>query len=132
MKKKYTIALFVLFIFCLFCGIGMELLWGEQGANKGLMFQRSGALMVILGTAYGLIDGAKTLTLGDQIPLAKLAQIQENQKNKDTIRILNDQAFLLQHAMDARGFFLKYAAIVLLLGTVVWGFGDMFYRLLSR
>ena len=126
--KRFTYFFFGILVFCLLLGTFLELVYGEQGPNAGLMFQRSGALFVIFGTAAGLIDPGRTLHVGHLVPPEEFARIQSAQAEKDAIQMLNAQAKLTMLLLEARNQVLTYVAYVLIVGTAIWGFGDLAWR----
>lgn len=128
--RRYNIVLAVVIVTCVLAGFVLEHLFGESGANRGLMFQRSGALVVLLGTAYGLLDGAGIMRIGDLFTAEQIAEIQAAQGRQDLVAIINKKADLMFAAMTARGYLYRYSATVLALGTLIWGFGDVGYRFL--
>lgn len=127
--KKYNIVLSILFFVCIAIGVGLELLFGETGPNKGMMFQRSGALIVLLGSAYGLVDGATLTQMGKLYSQAEIDEMNAAANNLE--RSVFFRFELIMRIMDARSLLFKYSVYVLMLGTVVWGFGDIAYRLIA-
>jgi len=63
--KRYVLPLFVLLVACIAASIWLEHVFGEACVNRRLMFQRSGALVVLLGIAYGFVDAARYAKVGE-------------------------------------------------------------------
>jgi hypothetical protein len=127
--KRYVLPLFVLLPICLVAGVWLEFAFGETGMNRGLMFQRSGALVVLLGTAYGFVDAARYAKIGTSYTPDEIEKINAAMRQGNLVMMVNYKLDLLKHAQDVRGDLLKYEAYVLMLGTFIWGFGDLAYRL---
>jgi hypothetical protein len=128
--KRYVLPLVVLTILGVGVGILLEQLYGGVGSGKGLMFQRSGAIIIMLGTAYGIIDAAAFAKMGDSHTAEEIEKINAAMREGNITMMISHKVALLKLAQDARGDLLKYAAWVIVLGTAISGFGNLAYRAL--
>lgn len=126
--KRYLLPLLGLTILGLGVGVLLEQLYGGVGSSQGLMFQRAGAIVIMLGTAYGLIDAAAFAKIGDSHTAEEIEKINVAMREGNITMMVSHKVDLLKLAQDARGNLLKYAAWVIVLGTAISGFGDLAYR----
>ncbi|WP_305825172.1 hypothetical protein [Massilia brevitalea] len=126
--KRYVIPLLILSVLGVCAGVLLEQLYGGVGPSQGLMFQRSGAIIIMLGTAYGILDAAAFAKVGDYHTPSEIEKINAAMREGNLTLMVNYKLDMLRFAQDARGNLLKYAAWVLVLGTAISGFGDLAYR----
>lgn len=92
------------------------------------MFQRSGAIVIMLSTAYGIIAAAAFAKVGDSHTAEEIEKINAAMREGNIIMMVSHKVDLLKLVQDARGNLLRYAAWVIVLGTAISGFGDLAYR----
>jgi hypothetical protein len=83
------------------------------------MFQRSGAIVVILGTIYGLFDGAKIMKVENLFDPERIASIQKAQAENNFGGLMSAQFEMIMAMMTARANLYKYSVMVLLAGTII-------------
>ncbi len=125
MNKKYVCLTLASLISTVLCGMAeFYLLTSPDGS----IFARSGALIVIFGTFINFIDFGKVNT--------KEYLSEENQNNiARNIDSGNGMAAFVIHwksEQDFRDRIMMFQGYVFIIGTFVWGFGDLLFCLVLR
>jgi hypothetical protein len=125
MTKKCVLLTLASLVSLVLCGIAeFYLLTSPDGS----IFARSGALVVVLGTLINFVDFGKINT--------KEYLSEENQNN--ILRNINSgngmAAFVIhwKSEQDLRDRIIVFQGYVLILGTLIWGFGDLLFCLVLR
>ncbi|NQY33688.1 MAG: hypothetical protein HRT37_01710 [Alteromonadaceae bacterium] len=90
---------------------------------NGTFFARSGALIVILGTLINFFDFG-TLDSKEYLSDEEYSNIQKHIENRN-----GEKAFQIHWKLeqDFRDNLIKFQGYVFILGTLIWGFGDLFF-----
>jgi hypothetical protein len=91
--------------------------------SDGTFFSRSGALIVILGTLINFVDFGN-LNTKEYLPDEVNSKIRTYIENKE-----DGKAFQLhwKFEQEFRDNLIKFQGYVFILGTLIWGFGDLFF-----
>jgi hypothetical protein len=119
-NKKYTLLIIASLASLLICTVA-ELYFLDN--PDGTFFARSGALIVILGTLINFVDFG-TINSKEYLSDDAYSDIQTHIQNKE-----GEKAFQLhwKFQQNFRDNIIRFQGYVFILGTFIWGFGDLFY-----
>jgi len=120
MTKKYVWLTIASIVSLVLCGIGE---FYFLTSPDGSVFARSGALIVILGTLINFVDFG-TIDTTEYLSVKNYNDIQTN------INSGNGMAAFIIHWMSEqklRDRIIKFQGYVLIIGTLIWGFGDILF-----
>jgi len=127
MTKIYIVVFLVIVTTCLLLGGFAEACYPNND-----YFQRSGALIVILGVLFGFLDIEK-IHMSEYLPESMMKsfdfKLQEARKAGNHVKF--NRVYL--EILEARNTFkiklLKFEGAILMVGTFIWGFGDLLWKL---
>ena len=124
--KRYVLIAFALTVCSVITGVVLEHLF--QPNPCGSLFARMGAAIVIIGTLISLRDFNK-------VPVSEyLTQDQVDQINAYQGRlegILQSKLLLMEWAEEYKMRIWSYEVSIIVLGTSIWGFGDLMFSATS-
>ena len=124
MMNRYVLYSLVIVITCLGLGVLLEYLIKPE--VSGSIFARMGAFIVVIGTLISLRDinrvQIKNIFTKEQIK--QIESLQENFQDR-----VHSNFLILQWKDECRNKTLQYEGGILVLGTAIWGFGDLLYCL---
>ncbi|MFT6691468.1 MAG: hypothetical protein ACJAXH_001993 [Colwellia sp.] len=120
MNKKYILLIITSLASLLMCAVA-EFYYLDN--SDGTFFSRSGALIVILGTLINFVDFGN-LNTKEYLPDEVNSKIRTYIENKE-----DGKAFQLhwKFEQEFRDNLIKFQGYVFILGTLIWGFGDLFF-----
>lgn len=125
--KRYVFIAVVLTVFSLLLGVLLETYLEPD--DPGSMFARMGALIVIIGTLISLRDF-------DNVKISEfMTQEQGDQVNSLQGRlegVLQSKFLMLEWREQYQKKIWLYEASIIIIGTAVWGFGDLVYCAIAR
>jgi len=112
-------------------------LYVDWGSEAFMWFQRSGSFMVLIGALLGYRSIMRLGVKGvggvndNGTFIGKIEETYESEDGRQMVKFAKDperETYLFQVALDKVAGFL--GAIFAVLGTIIWGYGDLVGRLL--
>jgi hypothetical protein len=125
--KRYVFIAVILTVLSLLLGICLEIYFEPD--NPGSMLTRMGALIVIIGTLISLRDFDK-VKLSEFMTKEQADQVNSLQGRLEGI--LQSKFLMLEWREQYLKKIWLYEANIIIIGTAVWGFGDLLYCAISR